>query len=379
MVTTNGSAERHSLPLGDGTIELNVRRSNIPVLDLCDFARRNNPNRAVLVVSKVAGRHIPVRPRVSRRAFSMMAGKIPKDLPGPVVFIGLAESAIGIGNGVYEAYERQTWRDDLMFIHSSRHRLECQVALHFHEEHSHATQEYLYFPQDQGHAALFAQARSVVLVEDEVTTGRTLQNLSRSLTQIMPKLEHIVVSVLTDWRSEEHAASFPAGMPTASTVVSLLEGDLQFVPGASKVTTMPKLNGNGLPKDAYCSTAYGRRGLRETKLHSSVLEKAFAAARGRCLVLASEEFAFPPFLVAEALEKVGCDVVYQSTTRTPVLPGCCMSSTMTFNDNYGDGIPNFLYNVQPGVYDSVILCHETPTESLDQELVRSLNATTIRI
>jgi hypothetical protein len=33
---------------------------------------------------------------------------------------------------------------------------------------------------------------------------------------------------------------------------------------------------------------------------------------------------------------------------------------LTFPDNYGEGIANFIYNVAPGQYDHVLVCHETP-------------------
>ena len=31
-----------------------------------------------------------------------------------------------------------------------------------------------------------------------------------------------------------------------------------------------------------------------------------------------------------------------------------------FEDNYDDGIPNFIYNLNPDDYRDIILCHETP-------------------
>lgn len=373
--TTRDSYESE---LGGGLLKAHVYRADIPLDQLCDFALRNNPNRKVLVVSRVAGRHIPVKPSVAQLAFAKLAARIPTDLPGPVVVIGLAESAIGLGHGVYDAYRSATRRDDTLFIHSSRHRLGCEVAVYFEEEHSHATQEYLYAPHSARHRQLFRRCRSVVIVDDELTTGRTICNLGHTLMRSMPEVQQIVVANLTDWRIPKHVEKFAANMPVASQVVSVLEGHLSFT-GGPTVVKMPALVGNRQLKDTYVSERFGRRGLQELHLPTPAIDTALAHARGRVLVLATEEFAYPPFMLAAHLEMAGHNVVYQSTTRTPAIVGTgAMKVAMRFTDNYGDNIDNFAYNVEPGMYDSVLICHETPQEALDPVLSGSLNATTVR-
>lgn len=370
--------DTYTRDLGGGVLSATLRQSDYPIDQLCDFALRNNPNRKLLVVSRVAGRHIPVRPARSMAAYNTLAAKIPDDLPGPVVVIGLAESAIGLGHGVYESYRQRTERDDLLFIHSSRHKLGCRVLVYFEEEHSHATQEYLYAPADLADEALLRTAATVIIVDDELTTGRTIRNLSHTLLQSMPCLQQIVVANLTDWRDPASVEQFQPNMPRPTQVVSLLQGELGFS-GGPEVVKMPKLLGNNQPKDEYCSPRYGRRGLRKLQLDARLMESALQYARGTTLVLATEEFAYPPFALALALEEAGVDVMYQSTSRTPVIVGHgAMKCAMRFTDNYGDGIQNFSYNVAPGMYDSVIICHETPEGTVDGDLVHALNARTLR-
>lgn len=370
--------KNYTRELGGGVLNATLRSSDFPVDDLCDFALRNNPNRKLLVVSRVAGRHLPVRPSRAVAAFDKLANKIPADLPGPVVVIGLCESAIGLGHGVYESYQRRTGRTDLLFIHSSRHKLDCPVLVHFEEEHSHATQEYLYAPLNAADHTLMLEAATVIIVDDELTTGRTIRNLAHTLRLSMPGIKQIVVANLTDWRTPASVADFAPNMPAETTVISLLEGELSFT-GGPEVVKMPKLLGNNQFKDKYCSPHFGRRGLRQLILPGKVIEEASAAARGRTLVLATEEFAYPPFALAVTLAQQGSDVVYQSTSRTPVIVGHgAMRCAMTFTDNYGDNINNFSYNVAPGMYDSVIICHETPEGTVDESLVRALGAKTVR-
>ena len=52
-------------------------------------------------------------------------------------------------------------------------------------------------------------------------------------------------------------------------------------------------------------------------------------------------------------------MVVQSTTRSPILTWGAVGHALSFPDNYGEGVANFLYNVAPGQYDHVLICHET--------------------
>jgi hypothetical protein len=99
--------------------------------------------------------------------------------------------------------------------------------------------------------------------------------------------------------------------------------------------------------------------------------------RGRTLVLGTGEFTFPPFLLAERLEQAGADVWCQATTRSPVMVGNDVATALEFRDNYGDGIPNYLYNVAPGQYDRVLVCHETARDALCPTLLSALQADSI--
>jgi len=59
----------------------------------------------------------------------------------------------------------------------------------------------------------------------------------------------------------------------------------------------------------------------------------------------------------------------QSTTRSPIHQGNDIGRVCQFKDNYDDGIPNFIYNLNHDDYADIILCHETPLcESLNDRL-----------
>ena len=63
-----------------------------------------------------------------------------------------------------------------------------------------------------------------------------------------------------------------------------------------------------------------------------------------------------------------------ATTRSPILSWGPIRHALTFPDNYGEGVANYLYNCGECSYDHVFLCHETGiTEGL-REIARRLDA-----
>ncbi|CAK9885520.1 MAG: hypothetical protein XXXJIFNMEKO3_01920 [Candidatus Erwinia impunctatus] len=63
--------------LSGGTIHVTRHQGDYPPESLFDIAERRNPKRAFLFVSKVLGRHIPVKPAVMREVYQQLAGQFP--------------------------------------------------------------------------------------------------------------------------------------------------------------------------------------------------------------------------------------------------------------------------------------------------------------
>ncbi len=373
--------DRHVITLPTGELTVEVHSSDIPLEDLCGFAARRNPKRGFLFVSKVLGKHIPVKPSVMRDVHKLLAGKIPTDLPGPVVVIGMAETAICLGHGVYEEYLAKTGRDDVIFSHSTRYRLDRPVALEFLEEHSHAADHIMYLPEDESNRELYTNARTLVLVDDEASTGKTFINLARAFYDRIPSLERVITVVITDWRGEKRTAETAAAIPVPVSSIAVLNGQYQFVPAPGLVAVaMPNVVGDNGLKDSLITSNYGRLGCRRVIERGQMRVHCDPEVdREPILVLGTGEFSYPPFLCAEALEQLGGDVFFQTTTRSPIMVGHAIGSSLSFVDNYNDGIPNYLYNVSPGQYGRVIIAHETPSGSIDPSLVSALQAETLEI
>ncbi len=344
-----------------GTLSLQVDESAWPLSELCAFGSRRNRKRGFLFISKVLGKHYPVRPAQMHAIHDYLAARL-GDCPGPVLTIALAETATALGQGVYECLCRQTGRADLLFLHTTRYRLEQPLALCFEESHSHATEHLVYQPCAPEHQRLFGAAQTLLLIDDEISTGRTLGQLAQAYRRINPGLRQVGIVSITDWLEPERRLALAAeiGVPTRFT--SVLRGRFHFDPNpAFDPGPLPDVVGRGEKKDRYLARNHGRLGtVGVLPLETTTLVRKERLPRGgRVLVLGSGEFAYPPYRLARALEADGHEVYFQSTTRSPILPGEDIASVLEFEDNYHDGIPNYLYNGDLHSYDRVLIGYET--------------------
>ncbi|MBD0689966.1 phosphoribosyltransferase [Streptomyces sp. CBMA123] len=158
--------------------------------------RSGNPKRAHLLVSSVLGKHVPQRPAVVHGT-GVELGRRVRALLGPeaaarAVVLGYAETATGLGHSVADGL-------DAACLHSTRRPVPGVPPLGgFEEEHSHAT-GHLLLPADP---ELLSGGGPLVLVDDELSTGRTVLNTIRELHGRHPR-EHYVVVALVDLRSAD--------------------------------------------------------------------------------------------------------------------------------------------------------------------------------
>lgn len=356
-------------------MRIHADRGDLPLDALCGFASRRNPKRPFLFVSRVLGRHLPAKPQDMRMVHRRLAAKLPPGLTGPVVTIGMAETAVALGHGVHEAWRGMTGRDDLLFIHSTRYRLASHRLLStFEESHSHATGHLIHQPTDPADAELFFSCRTLVLVDDEASTGSTFVALAEACRQQMPSLSRIICVTITDWMGAERRGEIERAMPAPTDFVSLLEGRYCFTPSAAPPPEMPDVTGDGGAKDGLVPVNWGRLGVRRPRPLPEHVQAIRARSGERVLVLGTGEFVFPPFQLARRLSAQGADVRVQATTRSPILEGNDIKGVLEFTDSYGDGIPNFLYSVSLGQYERVLICYETPPETAQRQLIEALGA-----
>lgn len=359
-----------------GELRMFIDRSLVSPEELFGFGNRRNRKRGFLFISKVLGKHYPVRPRQMRRIHEMLAQQI-DDLPSPFVVIGMAETAIALGQGVYESLWRLGKRDGI-FLHSTRYVFSHSLAFAFEEQHSHATEHLLYWPREEEAARLFREARALVFVDDEMSTGRTLCNLLAACRMSCPHVEEVRFVSITDWLSVERRREIETSFSGLSiSFHNILEGTFTFVPDESfNCRASSSAVGSGESQAERGEVNFGRFGCREPlTLDFSSWPKQYNLQSGeRVLILGTGEFMYPVFLFAEYLENTGYDVFFQSSTRSPILIGEDIASVVETVDNYGDGIPNFVYNVRPGAYDHILVGYEFRPLPPEHDLLEKLGA-----
>ena len=369
--------------LPSGELSLTLEPSPAWTLDdLLGFGVRRNPRRGYLLVSKVLGKHVPVSPLTIRAAHRALAEQLPADLPGPLLFIGLAETATGLGEGVAREWTAQSGRRDLTFLHTTRYRQAGTLALGFEEPHSHASGHLVYRPATKEGQVHFDHARTLVLIDDELSTGTTLENLALAYRALNPGLGQVLLVSLTDLCPRHPEVQSALGLPVSS--VSLLRGELGFVPDLAYLPpTLPPVTGDGADKTALLAGVSARSGQDASAsplLDAALTELLATPPNLRVLVLGSGEFQYLPYLLALRLQRTRPDLrVYSSsTTRSPVTVWGQIGAALEFGDNYGDGIPNFVYNVIPGEYHRVWIGHEGRARP-DQTLLALLSATALQL
>lgn len=367
--------EQRSIALPTGQLELTVHDSALALDDLLGFAARANTKRGFLFLSKVLGKHWPVKPSVMTQVHERMAADVP-EIEGPVVFIAMAETAIGLGQGVFEAWLRAHPGRDALFIYTTRYHVGDAPVIEFAEAHSHAPRQFLHLPPDPRKNALLHNARTLVLVDDEASTGNTFRNLSDACRKLNPGIERVHLATITNFMGAATTATLSDRFGLPVSMAAVLSGQYHFTPGEMP-TEGPPAQRFDPDADRGASGDFGRYGLDRALTVPQGLVARLAAdiAPGETvLVLGTGEFMHPSYLLGAALEQLGIDVAVQSTTRSPILKWGAVSAALAFADNYGEGVTNFLYNVSPGQYDHVFICHETAPCAALHQLAEVFNA-----
>jgi hypothetical protein len=180
-------------------------------------------------------------------------------------------------------------------------------------------------------------------------------------------LKKIKPATFADWRQAAADKRFPG----LSSSVSLLTGSVKHKnisanPVSPEVYEWEKIIDNiNLEKD------WGR--LTSKTVDDCLLPDFICKPREKILVIGSTEYAWPPFMLADRLEKQGSDVEFVIAQQNTLTIGDPIKQTFIFSDNYGLEIDNFLYNVDVEKYEKIIYCAETSADSIDKKLINHLN------
>jgi hypothetical protein len=335
-----------------------------PMEELCGFAVRHNARRRFLFVSKVLGRHWPTTPAALRAVAEALAQKLLlASLVPPVVFIGMAETATTLGQAVFRAWQKiaRPAANTAIYLDTTRRRTGGRVAFAFSEDHSHASAHLVHEPDATSDPQqVFRAARTLVIVDDEATTGRTASNLAQAFAVWQGRPEGSLnahLAVLTRWRQGA------AGTVETMQLHTLLSGTFNFTASGDFLPAAPQQTQADGSIPAPRGSRHGVAGPESLPASAAEQAECWAESGSRHLVLGSGEFGFPPLLWAEALEAAGAQVCLQAVTRSPILEGGVIRHVRSFPALCGAGHSEFLYNVPDDhSWDCVWLCREDPAE-----------------
>jgi hypothetical protein len=343
---------RYAATLPGGNFTFEMEREDMAFPEICDLAVRNNAKRRFLFVSKVLGRHIPVSPANLRDVAARLASKLRSSLkPGPVVFIGMAETATTLGQAVFREFLRQGGSG--FYIESTRRPTGDAQAFCFLESHSHATAHLIHLPsREDDPEDLLNVGTQVVVVDDEATTAKTASGLVHALKQWrgadgvrFDSWLAVILRWKPNGRDDETFTGFS----------SLLEGRFTFE-AADNLFDAPAAT------EQIDGRVIASKGMRHGGSHPQALPvhwEATAREGERVLIIGNGEYGFQPLLLAEEMEKHGADVRVMATTRSPILAGGAVTHIRSFPALSGESYTEFLYNVPPEHgFDRVILCIE---------------------
>lgn len=379
---------------------------NFEVNDLMAMANRlNNTKRNFLFVSKVLGKHLEVKPDVCKAVGRLLVDSLykeaintnilvdfikgnevdiaslknelntPVDSSEKVYVLGFAETATGLGmavaSSIKDCFYQTTTREDILNIDN---------MLSFEEEHSHATNHKCFTLYNDA----IKKADRIILVDDEITTGKSMVNLIRELSTITDVKNFTILSIL-DWRNDyyrKYLLDFKNELSLNIDVLSLVSGEYKstdnstyeddcrdFIKETSTINELNVLDRISLSTKKGQVSYYrnsGRFGVYNNDI-LSLEDKCRKAAEQinklvsenkKILVLGHGEDIYIPSRVASYIKG---DVYFKSTTRSPI---CCTNKKgypIKSRHSFLDGnVEYFIYNKEEieNKYDKVILLTE---------------------
>lgn len=341
--------------------------------DLLRLAKRvNNPKRSYLLVNPLQGKHMPVPPDKAIAMMRQLGRKIRETQAGIPLVIGFSETATAIG-----AAAALEISEHCLYIQTTRERDDSvREWVYFSEEHSHATEQKLC---GDGLAERIADSDYILLVDDEISTGKTILNIVSAIRKTCPAAKEkafVVASIL----NRVDPAALPAFAEQGISFVSLLrlasenyEEKVREIAVMEAESVLPACGGESEPDLRQLSVPVppAHRGLpigdyaRACRTAGEEILRSIDIAEGeKLLVLGTEEFMFPALQLGCLLqERTGAQSVrFHATTRSPIgigtESGYPIQNGIRLHSLYDRDRITYLYDL--AAYDRVFVFTDAP-------------------
>lgn len=338
--------------------------------DILRIAKRiNNGRRPYLLVNPLQAKHIPVAPSKALQMMTSLGRLVAEKYSEARLVIGFAETATAIGAVVAKAIS-----DECLYIHTTRENVNAaEHYVYFTEEHSHATEQKL-VADDLNY--YFSKTGTIILVDDEFSTGKTLINMVNRLKEAYPALigkrivaASIINRLSTDnlnrWKNEGIESVCLLKLPN-DDYTEVVEPILAEEARKCSETHKRFLNTASV---LVCNLPDPRLGIVISNYYEMCLAKVEQILNScelidkRVVVLGTEECMLPALLIGEKIEEAGIakSIKCHATTRSPI--GICKNTGYPIKTGYhlhsfyDVNRDTYIYNLHK--YDVAIIISDT--------------------
>lgn len=325
--------------------------------------RLNNTKRSFLLVNPLQAKHIPVSPKKALEMMRTLGEKLAEKYPRTRLVIGFAETATAIGAAVCECFA-----DECVYIHTTR---ECFGGefVYFSEEHSHAVEQKLF---SETLDEYIRATDSIVFVDDEISTGKTLINIAECLKKRFPSAcgKKFVAASVINRVSEDNEKRLNGAGITCECLLKLPCGDFENEIENIEVREAEEILPQEFKWFTFLRCSWGipnaRKGVKIGEYKREVGNFMQSAVRSLSLpenadllVLGTEECMYPALIFGEIAEKqYGARVLCHATTRSPIgingADNYPIKSGYKLHSFYESERRTFIYNLERHEYAVIV-------------------------
>ncbi len=340
-----------------------------------NIARRyNNSKRSYLLVNRCQAKHIPVSPDEALGTSDKLGTQLREKYPNARFVIGFAETATAIGTEL-----ACVLGEDTIYVNTTREILDSsKERIVFSEEHSHAVEQQLC---TENFSEYLNATDELVLVDDEISTGKTIFNIITALRKRYPAMSehHVIIASILNRVSDKQEAIFNENniffeclYRIHTPLTDLTFPDEGLHPPDTSFFSVQPLSVPNIKRVHLISTKYPHKisGLSRTCSEAAemICNELDLSNKHEVLVLGTEECMFPSIITARELSKrFGITTFCHSTTRSPayfsVMTGYPMQNGCKIHSFYDKERINYIYNLRK--YDAALIISDATEPSAE--------------